>query len=351
MTKEPALRVLCAGDAFISPATLGAAARLLGDLGDVVVIEHSSGWPDEPFRDIEGVREAAGDPATLSKAAADADVLLTHLAPVTAAVLESGRSLRIVGVTRGGPVNVDLAAATRLGIPVAFLPGRNLNAVAEFCIGAMIAATRNIAPASRSLAAGHWDGSYFRYERNGPELRAATVGLVGLGAVGTRVAELLRAFGSRVLAYDPYATGDLADAAGVELTDLATVLGDSDIVSVHARLTDQTRLMFDEKAFGSMRRGSYFINTARGELVDEAALEAALSSGHLRGAALDVFYPEPPSATSGLVARPDVIGTPHLAGASRQVAEESATKIAAAVAGYLATGKLEHCANPEVLSP
>lgn len=342
------LRVLCAGDAFITAATLASAAQTIGD---VEVVEHASLWPDEPFRAIDGVREAAGDPAELARAARGVDVLLTHLAPVTAAVLEAaGPSLKVVGITRGGPVNVDLSAATRLGVPVAYLPGRNLGAVAEFCVGVMITLTRNISPSSRTLAAGSWDGSYFRYEKNGPELRAATVGLVGLGAVGLRVAELLQAFGSRVLAYDPYADGNRAAAAGVELVDLPSLLATSDIVSAHPRLTDDTRGMFDAELFAAMKPGSYFVNTARGELVDEAALLAALESGRLRGAALDVFSPEPPQPGNPLVGRADVIGTPHLAGASRQVSEESARKIAAAVADYLSTGSLEHCANPETLT-
>jgi D-3-phosphoglycerate dehydrogenase len=340
--------VLCAGDAFITPATLAEAALVLGD---IEVVEHLSAWPDDPFRDVDGVREAAGDPASLvAAAAAGIDVLLTHLAPVTAAVLEAAApTLRVIGSVRGGPVNIDLAAATRLGVPVAYLPGRNLGAVAEFTIGVMITLTRNIFPASRSLATGSWDGSYYRYEKTGPELRAATVGLVGLGAVGLRVAELLRAFGSTVLAFDPFADPVRAAAAGVSLTDLPTLLATADIVSAHPRLTDETRGMFGEQLFSAMRPGSFFVNTARGELVDETALLAALESGRLCGAALDVFCPEPPAPDSPLLRRPDVIATPHLAGASRQVAEESATKVAAAVAGYLATGTLETCANPEVL--
>lgn len=347
MSSEPPLRVLCAGDRFITAGTLADAAR--AELGAVEIVEWSSAWPDEPFGDVEGVREAAGDPAGLAAAAAGVDVLLTHLAPVSASVLRAADRLRLVGVTRGGPVNVDLAAATAGGVPVAYLPGRNLGAVAEFAIGVMIALTRNVVPASRTLADGRWDGSYFRYARCGPELRAATVGLVGLGAVGLRVAELLRGFGSTVLAHDPYADPAVADRAGVELVELPDLLGRSDIVSVHARLTDTTRGLFGPAAFGSMKDGSYFVNTARGELVDQAALTAALESGRLGGAALDVFSPEPPDPADPLPRRPDVIGTPHLAGASRQVAQESAAKVAAAAARYLRTGELEHCANPEVL--
>lgn len=340
---ESAVRVLCAGDLFITTGTLAAAARAA--LGDVDAVSHASAWPDEPFGAVEGVREAAGDPAEVARAARDVEVLLTHLAPVTASVLAAAERLRLVGVTRGGPVNVDLAAATARGVPVAHLPGRNLGAVAEYVIGLMIAATRNVGSASRSLAGGEWDGSYFRYARCGPELRSATVGLVGLGAIGRRVAELLGAFGSTVLAYDPYAEA----VPGVRLVPLAELLERSDIVSVHARLTDDTRGLFGADAFAAMRPGAYFVNTARGELVDEVALAAALDGGRLRGAALDVFDPEPPGAGSRLLGRPDVLTTPHLAGASRQVAEESAAKVAAAAAEFLHSGRLAHCANPEAL--
>lgn len=348
------LRVLCAGDAFITPSTLADAARRhLADLPSVAsveVVEHASRWPDEPFGAVDGVREAAGDPADLARAAAGCDVLLTHLAPVTADVLSAaGPSLRVVGSVRGGPVNVDVAAATALGVPVAYLPGRNLGAVAEFVVGVTITGLRSIGAASRQMADGVWDGSYFRYERCGPELSAATVGLVGLGAVGARVAELLRAFGSTVLAHDPYADPAVASAAGVELVPLATLLGRSDVVSVHARLTDDTRTMFDAAAFAAMRPGTFFVNTARGELVDTDALRDAVVGGHLGGAALDVFDPEPPAVDDPLRSHPSVVATPHLAGASRQVALGSADKVAAAVAQLLREGTLPHCANPEVL--
>ncbi len=340
------MRVLCAGDRFITAEAIAAAARLaLGQ--DTETVEYQTGWPDEPFGQVDGVSEASGDPDAMAELAVDVDVLLTHLAPVGRTVLEAAPRLRVVGITRGGPVNADLEAATERGVPVVYLPGRNLGAVAEFTVGSMIAVTRGIVPASRSLAAGRWDPSWFRFQQTGPELRACTVGLVGLGAVGLRVAELLAAFGSRVVAHDPYADQEAAAAAGVELVTLDELLEVSDVVSVHARLTGDTRHMFDAGAFGRMRPGSYFVNTARGELVDESALLAALDSGQLAGAALDVHDPEPPRPDDPLVDRADVVGTPHLAGASRQVALESVRRVADEVAGFLADGRLEHCANPD----
>jgi D-3-phosphoglycerate dehydrogenase len=343
-------RILCAGDRFIEASALGRAA--LARFGGAQLVEHSSGWPDEPFGPVAGVREASGDPGQLAASARGVDLVLTHMAPITDEVLAAaGPGLRAVGVTRGGPVNVDLAAATRRGVPVAHLPGRNLNAVAEFTVGAMISVTRNIGAASRGMAQGRWDGTYFRFSRCGPELRAATVGLVGFGAVGMRVAELLAGFGATVLAHDPYADPDKARQFGVRLVELPELLPMCDIVSMHARLTDSTRGMFGVEAFAAMKPGACFVNTARGELVDEAALTEALAAGRIRAAALDVFHPEPPAPDHPLLGRDDVLATPHLAGASRQVAQDSARRIVDAVAEYLRTGSLEFCANPEVLDP
>ena len=342
------MKVVCAGDLFIGPGLLADAARsAIGP--DIDVVEYETAWPDEPFGDVDGVREATGDPGELAKLAVDADVLLTHLAPVSATVLRAASRLRIVGITRGGPVNADLAVATECRVPIAFLPGRNLGAVAEFTIGMMIALPRGIANSSSEMARGKWGSQYFRRDHAGIELRAATVGLIGLGAVGLRVADLLRAFGARVLGVDPYADADQAAAHGVELVDLEHLLAYSDIVSLHARLTDSTRRMIDADALGRMKAGAYLVNTARGELVDQAALAAALDSGRLAGAALDVFDPEPPVPGDPIVARPNVIATSHLAGASIQVATESAQRVAREVAQYLQTGVLAHCANPEAL--
>jgi D-3-phosphoglycerate dehydrogenase / 2-oxoglutarate reductase len=341
--------IVCAGDEFISADLL---ARALAEAGvDAEFRTIDSRWPTEPFAAFGGVREAAGDPVRLAELVRGADALVTHLAPLTAEVLAAGSgSLRVVGVTRGGPVNVDVAAATAAGALVVHLPGRNLGAVAEFCIGTMICAMRGLPAAANELAAGQWDAGGFRYERTGLELRAATVGLVGLGAVGLRVAELLRAFGSTVLAHDPYASAEAAERVGVRLVELPELLSRSDVVSVHARLTPETKQMIDAVALAAMRPGAVLVNTARGELVDTRAVDAALESGKLRAAVLDVFDPEPPSPDDPLPRRPNVFATPHLAGASRQVAEESAARIAVEVATVLGGGAPTNCANPEVLT-
>lgn len=341
--------VLCAGDRFITAdAFAEEARRVLGP--SIEVITHHSDWPDQPFGDVDGVREAAGDAGELADLAREADVLLTHLAPVTRSVILAAPRLAVIGSVRGGPVNIDLAAATERGVPVAFLPGRNLGAVAELTVGLMIALPRNVGASSRALAQGTWDARWFRHELTGPELSASTVGLLGLGAVGLRVAELLTAFGARVLAHDPYADPGAARERGVELMGLEEVLAASDIVSVHARLTDETRGLVGTRTLAAMRPGSYLVNTARGELVDRAALLAALDSGHLAGVALDVFDPEPPLSDDPLLRREEVLATPHLAGASRQVAEHSVSRVVADVAAFLGGDPLTHCANAEALA-
>ena len=344
------LTVLCAGDAFITAEALAAQVRAqLGYLGALTVLTTSSDWPDEAFGDVDGVREAAGDPAEITRLAADVDVVVTHLAPITAQVIQGAPRLRIIGSVRGGPVNIDVAAATAAGVPVAYLPGRNLTAAAEFTVGMMLAVTRNIGPGSRRLADGQWDGTYYRYEKAGPELGSATVGLVGFGAIGAHVTRLLRAFGATVLVSDPYADPARITAEGGRPTELDAMLGRCDIVSLHPRLTPQTSGMADAAFFASMKPGAFFLNTARGELVVTDDLVAALQSGQVAGAALDVFDPEPPPPGSPLLTHPRVVATPHLAGASRRVADFSAQAVVAAVSGYLREGTLQHCANPEVL--
>lgn len=337
--------VLVAGDQFITADHL--AAEVTSVLGPgTTVRRYETRWPDEAFGSVDGVREASGDPVELASMMDGVQLVLTHLAPLSRRVLEAGSALQVVGVTRGGPVNVDLEAATGLGLPVVYLPGRNLSAVVEFTMGLLVGLPRSIGPASRALSQGVWDGRWFRYDLAGPELGASTLGLVGLGAVGAEVARLARAFGARVLGHDPYADPARMAELGVRLVPLPELLAESDFVSVHARLSEATRGMFDAAAFATMKPGAYFVNTARGELVDQAALLAALQDGRLAGAALDVFHPEPPSPDDPLLRRADIVATPHLAGASRQVALRSARRVAAEVAEFLQTGRLQHCANP-----
>lgn len=352
-------QIACIGDRFISSGLLAgqlntALTRALGAsaAAEWRFSELLSDWPDTPFQDGAGIREWAGEIEPAKEMVRGASVIVTHLGPVNDDVMEAaGPDLRLVAVTRGGPVNVDLESATARKVPVAYLPGRNLEAVAEFVIGAMITGPRNIALSSHRMHSRElWTGELFAFDRCGIELRGAVVGLIGLGEIGSRVAALLRAFGATVLAADPYLPANRAAELGVEVTDLPTLLSRCDIVSLHARLTPETKNLIGEAELRLMRPGAYLVNTARGELLDEEALIDALDSGHLSGAALDVFYPEPPGLGSSLRGRSNVVLTSHLAGSSRQVALGAAERVSAVVAGFLATGYLAHCANPAALS-
>lgn len=342
------MRVLCAGDEFISPAMIvDALTPNLGD--DTEFVTHTSRWPAEAWNLGDEVQESAGDEDEIAELARDVDLMVTHLAPVTERVLDAAGRLRMVATPRGGPTNVNVAAATRHGVLVVNLPGRNARAVAEFTIGALIAGQRNIARSHASMQRGEWTGNLYRYAETGPELAGRTVGLVGLGQIGARVADLLRAFGVRLLGCDPYVDPDVAAERGVELTGLGELLDQSDIVSLHARLTDETRHMINTETLARMRPGAYLVNTARGELVEEAALIQALRSGHLSGAALDTYAHEPPPPDHPLLTMPQVLAVSHLAGASTDVAERATRRIAVEVGRFVRGEPPRHCLNASAL--
>jgi D-3-phosphoglycerate dehydrogenase len=342
------VHVLCAGDAFITPETFVEALRPELD-ADTVFATHASRWPTEPWYATGEVREAAGDEDEIAEAVREADVLVTHLAPVTPRVLTGADRLRLVATPRGGPTNVDLEAATKHGVAVVNLPGRNARAVAEFTVGVLISGRRNIARSHARMRGGEWTGDLYRYDEAGPELAGSTVGLVGLGQVGSRVADLLRAFGVHLLACDPYVDPDVASERGVELVGLDELVARSDVVSLHARLSDETRGMIDADVLGRVKPGAYLVNTARGELLDEDALVDALRSGRLSGAALDVYVTEPPDPDHPLLALPQVLTVSHLAGASTDVAHRAARRMADEVGRFVRGEPLAHCLNPEVL--
>ena len=342
------MRVLCTGDEFIYPESFERALEQRIGPGHEYVL-HKSRWPDEPFQANDEVREYCGDEEEIAKLVPGIDLWLNHIAPVTERVLDAADRLVFIGTPRGGPVNVNIPAATRHGVVVANVPGRNAQAVAEWTIGALIAGQRHIAWSSTRMREGDWTGHLYRYDQTGKELAGQTVGLVGLGQIGSRVATMLRGFGVHLLAHDPYVDPDVAAERGVELVDLDELLERSDVVSLHARVTPETRGMFSKETLQKMRPGAYFVNGARGELVDETALIEALKSGHLSGAALDVYAPhEPPLPDNPLLKMPNVVAVSHLAGASKQVADRAARRIAAEAARFVRGEPLKNVINPQV---
>lgn len=340
--------VLAAGDAFVAPEFFVEALREAAPEADLDVRTLRSGWPIEPFGPVGGVQEASGTEKDVIEALGDSEVALTQMAPFTADVIKNAPKLRLISVCRGGPVNVDLAAATEAGVTVSYAPGRNAAAAAEFAVGLMLAALRRIPAADAELKKGVWRGDYYAYENAGLELDGSVVGLVGYGAIGAIVARVLRAFGAQVLVADPYTDPAKAAADGVELVELEDLLRRSSVVSLHARLTPETRNLLNGDNLRLLPEGAVLVNSARGGLLDYAPLPELLESGRLGALALDVYDIEPPPADWPLHQAPNVITTPHLAGATRQTAHRAAAISAGEAARFLRGEQLRFVANPEV---
>ena len=330
------LRIAIVGDRFMRAAFFEEALGIVPSLRERMACRQLElAWPDVPFvhgrpgTPTAGLKEFLGDPDEIASFVGDAQLLVNHLAPVTAGLLERCPELELIAVSRGGPVNIDMAAARARGIAVVNTPGRNASAVAEFTVGMILAETRLITLGHRSLSQGVWRGDLYRADTTGDELCNQTVGLIGYGEVGRRVVPLLAPFGCRMLVHDPYVRiRDEHRALGVREVGFEALLAESDIVSLHARVTPETTGFIDAAAFAKMKRGAYFINTARGPMVVYAALHDALASGRLRGAGLETFDREPPPPDAPLLRLPNVTLTPHIAGASLQTVKVAAAMVA-----------------------
>jgi D-3-phosphoglycerate dehydrogenase / 2-oxoglutarate reductase len=330
------------GDYFMLPEVF--AEKIVDACGDTVSVRtRKDNWPNEPMEHgyaaagMEGLKEYFGDADGVVDFVGEAEIFVTHLAPVSRAMLERLPRLKVIAVSRGGPVNIDMKAARERKVLVVNTPGRNSSAVAEFALGAILAETRKIRIAHESLRAGVWRGDLYRADTTGRELNEMTVGVIGYGAIGTKVVKLLRAFGARVLVHDPYVQLSADDiAAGVTMTSFETLLAEADVVTMHARVTAETTHMMNAEAFARMKPGSLFVNTARGPLCDYDALYAALTEGPLGSAMLETFGVEPVPADWPLLQLPNVTLTPHIAGASVRTVTFAAEQAAEEVRRYLA---------------
>lgn len=330
------------GDRFMLPSVF--AERITAACGnsiDIRTLEQS--WPDEPMEHgyagstLDGLKEFMGDPDEVAGFIGDANLLVTHLAPISRSMLEQLPKLKFIAVSRGGPVNIDLKAARDQDVLVVNTPGRNASAVAEFTIGAILAETRLIRSGHEALRAGEWRGDLYRADRTGRELGEMTVGIVGYGAIGSRVVKLLKAFGCKLLVTDPYVQLSVQDRNdGVEHVALDELLARADVISLHARVTPETTRFIGRDALAKVKKGAFFINTARGPLVDYDALHDALACGKLGGAMLDTFAVEPAPPDWPLLELPNVTLTPHIAGASVRTVTIAAEQAAEEVRRFLA---------------
>lgn len=246
---------------------------------------------------------------------------------VDAALIDRATSLKVIARSGAGVDTIDVAAATKKNIIVVNAPGANAEAVAEHTLALILALARDLVQTSAKMASGDWSKSSYR----GMELKGKTLGVVGFGTIGARVVELGHAFGMNVIVFTKTQTPERQSrisALGAKLTDLETLVAESDVVSLHMSLSDETRGLFNESLISKMKPISYLINTSRGAIVDESALAQALTNGSLAGAALDVFSTEPLPATSVLRSLPNVILTPHVAANSKESEERASIMIA-----------------------
>ncbi len=276
----------------------------------------------------------------------------THLEPaealivrsavrVTADVLRRAPNLRVVGRAGIGTDNIDLAVATERGVLVMNTPGGNAVSVAEHTLALMLAMARSIPQASASTRAGRWEKKKFL----GTELRGKTLGVVGLGNIGVEVVKRARPFGMEVVAFDPFVSAEAAADAGAGMVSLEDLYRRSDYITLHASLTPQTQGMLNAEAFAQMKEGVRIVNCSRGELIDDGALRAALASGRVAGAALDVFAPEPPPKDSPLLSHDAVVATPHIAGSTEEAQELVGIRIAEQIREYLKNSVVINAVN------
>ncbi len=346
------MKAVMIGDYLIPPKLMLDASDPLREAG--VEIE-TLDWGTKTKKEVDQRRlnvelhgpEAEAPAAGASEAIKDAGILIVHFCPVPRSLIEAGRRLKVIGVARAGYENIDVEAATEHNIPVVHIVGRNDTTVAEFALGLMLVEMRHIARAHCAISQGHW------FEITDPlscfELGSKTIGLVGFGAVGCILAQRLAGFEARLLVYDPYVPAEMVREAGCEASSLDELLQQSDVVSLHARLTPETRGLIGQRELALMKPTAYLINTARAWLVDEEALLEALQKERIAGAALDVFWQEPVPTDSPWLELDNITLTSHLAGTTRDAFIKSVKLVTQAALDCLNGVNYDWVVNPEVI--
>jgi D-3-phosphoglycerate dehydrogenase len=333
------MRLLAISDTYIPADFMRDGLSELGDLGIDVEVRH---WGHDDLIGLQqanlaietGGPEAVELPADVTQGLGAFDIVVVQFAPISGSFIEASQNLKLIGVLRGGVENVAVETATGRGISVMNTPGRNARAVAECTMGMILAEIRNIARSHGDLKRNNWHRSFPNSDAI-PELCGKTVGLVGYGAVARLVAGYLEAFGSRVIAFDPYFAGDPAPA---ELIGLEPLMRDSDVVSLHARLTEESHHLIGGKELAMMKPTAVLVNTARSGLVDEPALIEALEEKRIAGAALDVFDEEPLPADHPFIRLQNITITAHLAGSTIDSFKNSPRMMAGHLKNCLAGG-------------
>jgi D-3-phosphoglycerate dehydrogenase len=278
----------------------------------------------------------------LKKAAADVDAIIVRSeTKITAEVLASSKKVKIVGRAGVGVDNIDVTAASRQGVIVVNVPGGNTISAAEHTVAMILALSRNIPQANASLKAGEWKRSQF----TGTELQGKTLGLIGLGRIGREVSKRCQSFGMNVMGFDPYTSEEYAKNFNIKLSTLEEIYAQADYITVHVPMNDATRHMFNAETLKKLKTGVRLINCARGGIIDEQALADAIKSGHVKGAAIDVFEEEPPKKDNPLLALPNVIVTPHLGASTEEAQVKVAQELAETLRDFFLTGAVRNAVN------
>ena len=286
------------------------------------------------------------DVSALRAALAEADgIVIRSGTQLTAEVLKDQPRLKVIVRAGVGVDNIDVPTATRQGIVVMNTPGGNTVSTAEHTLALMLALSRNIANANQSLKAGKWERNKF----TGSQLGGKTLGIVGLGRVGLAVARRAQGFDMKVVGFDPFLAPERASELGIESLSLDDLWPRCDYITVHTPLTEETRNVIDARALSMMKPNARIINCARGGLIDETALAAALTAGKVAGAAIDVFDPEPPAAGHILVNHPKVLVTPHLGASTEEAQVSVAVEAARLVSDFFRSGRITFAVNMPTL--
>ncbi|MDQ3636675.1 MAG: 2-hydroxyacid dehydrogenase [Actinomycetota bacterium] len=347
------MQVLCVGDLFLSSERFREAIeKEIGkDFGPIREVS----WAGEKAEDQHHLQqimeqdgpEAVPTPEEIVEAVGDAEIIAVHFAPIPEAVLAAGPNLKAVVVARAGFENVNVEVASERGIAVVHLVGRNAPAVAEQAIALMLAETRDIARVDRGIRAGQWPKEFPQAPH---DLYGCTVGLIGFGQVARQLAPRLSGFDVTLLVYDPYADAETIESYGSQkVDDLERIFRESDFVSLHARLTDETRRFIGREHFDLMKPSAYFINNARSRMVRYDDLYEVLKEGRIAGAALDVHDDEPLGEENPWVGLENVTLTPHIAGTTTSTWENSVRMVAEAVKEIAENGRATNTVNAESL--
>lgn len=277
---------------------------------------------------------------------ADYDALIVRSqTKVTEELLQAAKKLQVIARAGVGVDNIDINAATRKGIIVINAPGANTIAATEHTLAMMLALARKIPQAHQKTASGQWDRNSFK----GVELYKKTLGIVGMGKIGTEVAKRAKSFGMNILGFDPYLTDERAKKLGITKATLDAVARESDFITIHTPLTNDTRGIVNEEFLQKTKKGVRFVNCARGGIIDEKALIRAIQSGHVAGAALDVFEKEPVS-DSELLTNPNIVVTPHLGASTVEAQEKVAQEVSAEIIEILEEKNIQHAVNMPQMS-